>query len=124
MYGIWNVVELRVNGTVRPPLVTDVGRWRRLVFERPELATFQRMDDTLDTRRVKFDTAARRIDLLGSEGGIVGELRYDDAEPGVMAMSGRVDGWETDMRLERIDHTQFTLLQRGFRWVQDRPFNR
>ena len=124
VYGIWDVVELRVNGTVRPPLVTNVGRWRRLVFERPALATFQRMDDTLETRRVKFDTTARRIDLLGSEGGIVGELRYDDAEPGVMTVSGRVDGWETDMRLERVDHTQFTLLQRGFRWVQDRPFNR
>lgn len=124
VYGIWDVVELRVNGTVRPPLVTDVRRWRRLVFERPEFVTFQRMDDTLETRRVKFDAAARRIDMLGSEGGVVGELCYDDAEPGVMTVSGRVDGWETHMRLERVDHTQFVLLQRGFRWVQDRPFNR
>lgn len=124
LYGIWDVVELRVAGVVRPPLVTDQQRWRRLVFDHPAVAAFQRMDDTLDVRRVKVDTEARRIDLLGLDGGVAGQLQYDDATTSMMALSGSVDGQTTVIRLERVDHTQFTLLQRGFRWVQDRPFNR
>lgn len=124
LYGVWNVVELRVDGAERPPLVTDIGRWRRVVFDQPAVAAFQRMDDTFDVRRVTIDTTARRIDLLGPDGVAAGQLQYDDARSAVMAVSGRVDGQATDMRLERVDHTQFRLLQRGFRWVQDRPFNR
>lgn len=124
LYGIWDVVELRVDGTVRPPLVTDQQRWRRLVFDQPGLMGVQRMDETFVVRRVKVDTAARSIDLLGLVGGDMGRLQYDDAKTSTMTLSGSVDGQATVMRLERVDHTQFTLLQRGFRWVQDRPFNR
>ena len=85
---------------------------------------FQRMDDMFDVRRVKSDTTARRVDLLSPDGGTAGHLQYDVAQPSVLTLSGNLDEQAVDMRLERINHTQFTLLQRGFRWVQDRPCNR
>src|SRR5207247_1586972 len=31
--GIWNVDELTDNGATRPPLTTDLPRWRRVVFD-------------------------------------------------------------------------------------------
>src|SRR6185369_12340489 len=31
--GVWNVEEMVVNGTVRPPVFTDETRWRRMVFD-------------------------------------------------------------------------------------------
>jgi hypothetical protein len=35
LYGIWDVDEFLIDGQVRPPLLTDTGRWRRVIFERP-----------------------------------------------------------------------------------------
>lgn len=83
-----------------------------------------RMDDTFDFRRVTIDTMNRPVELLGSGGATVGQLRYDAVDPLTMTLSGDLDGRAVTMRLARVDHTQFLLLQRRFRWVQDRPFNR
>ncbi len=33
LHGIWNVEEFEVDGQVRPPLITDAQRWRRVVLD-------------------------------------------------------------------------------------------
>lgn len=39
--------EFGDGGDVRPPLSTDETRWQRLVFDYPNLVTYQRMDGEL-----------------------------------------------------------------------------
>lgn len=124
LYGVWTVADMRVDGVVRPPLVTDGGRWRRVVFDRPSFAAFQRMDDGFEVRMVDIDTAAHRIDVFGLEGGVAGQLQIAGADPAVMLLTGTLDAQRLEMRLERVDHTQFTLEQRRLHWIQERPFNR
>ena len=46
LYGIWNVEQMSVDGQVRPALLTDQDRWRRVVFDFPTFTSFQRPDDT------------------------------------------------------------------------------
>lgn len=40
------VHEMTVDGQPRVPLLTDTGRWRRVVFQSPTAVSFQRVDDT------------------------------------------------------------------------------
>jgi len=47
LYGIWNVEQLNIDGQTRSPLITDYGRWRRVIFDAPSRMAFQRMDDSL-----------------------------------------------------------------------------
>ena len=44
LYGIWSVTEFTVDGEPLPPLTTDENRWQHLVFDEPEIVTYQRMD--------------------------------------------------------------------------------
>ena len=56
LYGIWNVDEMRVDGEIRSPLLTDYGRWRRVIFQSPAFVSFERMDDTFSRLRGQIDT--------------------------------------------------------------------
>ena len=46
LYGIWDVEQLSIDGQLRAPLLTDYGRWRRVIFDFPERMSFQRMDNS------------------------------------------------------------------------------
>src|SRR5262245_60185025 len=35
LVGLWEVEEFTLDGTVRPPLTTDAGRWQRVIFRKP-----------------------------------------------------------------------------------------
>lgn len=35
LYGIWNIETMTIDGRLRSPLVTDYGRWRRVLFQTP-----------------------------------------------------------------------------------------
>src|SRR5690349_3345798 len=61
--GIWNVDELTDNGAPRPPLTTDLARWRRVVFDSPRFASILLMSDTRLRYTVKLDDKARTLDL-------------------------------------------------------------
>jgi len=55
LYGLWDVEELVVDGQVRPPLVTDADRWRRVMFTGGNRMSFQLMSDTRDRYNVAID---------------------------------------------------------------------
>ncbi len=46
LYGIWNVEQMSVDGQVRPAMLSDQDRWRRIIFDFQSFATFQHLDDS------------------------------------------------------------------------------
>lgn len=54
-YGIWTVSRFDVDGRTAPPLTTDQYRWQRVVFDLPEVMTYQRMSGELVDAPVKLD---------------------------------------------------------------------
>ena len=57
LYGIWNIEELAVDGEVRPVELNDYDRrWRRVIFDAPQVVVFQRTDDSL----AHYGVVARR----------------------------------------------------------------
>jgi hypothetical protein len=39
-------------------------------------------------------------------------------------LDGELNGHKVRMSLERLDANTFTLVNRGFHWVQEYPYNR
>ena len=126
LYGIWDVNELRIDGVVRSPLVTDYGRWRRVVIQNAASMTFQRMDNTFQGYAAKVDTDAKTISLTNAtDKNWTGTLAFDRPDNGdSMVLDGEMGGHKVRFDLRRMDHTKMLLLSRGFSWVQERPFNR
>jgi hypothetical protein len=124
LYGIWNVAELSVNGAVRPAMVTDRDRWRRVIFDRPTLMAFQRMDDTFQNYVVNVDTRANRIAITKGTDKNWATLNFVRPVNDQLTLDGNIDGREIHMGLQLVNRNSFLLVSRGFHWVQDYPFNR
>lgn len=124
-YGIWNVEELEVDGQVRPPLVTDAGRWRRVVFDRPETLGILFMSDARERFVMALDPARKTMALSKRDDPAwKATLSYEQPGPGDLRLAGMVDGRKVRARLRRTDESSFLLLNRGFHWINEYPFNR
>lgn len=124
LYGIWNIDRLSIDGELRPALITDTGRWRRVIFEGPEI-TFQRPDDTFVGYSTIMNTVNRNITLRkNTDRTYLADFKYHRASPDQLTLDGDMDGHKLHLELARLDLNKLPLVNRGFHWVQEYPFNR
>jgi hypothetical protein len=125
LYGIWNVEQLVVDGQERPPLVSDHDRWRRVIFDVPARMAFQKMDESLAPFGVIINTGDNTLKLSKNDNkDWKASFAYTRPAPDRLVLDGEIDGHKEKMELQLVDRVKFLLVSRGFRWVQDYPFNR
>jgi hypothetical protein len=124
LYGIWNIERMAIDGQTRSPLTTDYDRFRRVIFDRPTQAAFQRMNDTFVLYGAKIDTSAKTVTLTRSNPTIPFRFSYEQPSPDVLVLKGSIDGHTMQMEARLFDRSNFLLVTRGFHWVQEYPFNR
>jgi hypothetical protein len=125
LFGIWNVDDFEVDGKDRPPLVTDTERWRRVVFDHPMMLAVQLMSDRRIRYMLSLDPSAKTMALTKRDDPAwKAVLSYQQPEPGLIALEGTLDGQKIRAKLRRSDNTDFLLINRGFHWINEYPFNR
>jgi hypothetical protein len=133
LYGIWNIERMTIDGQERSPLVTDYGRWRRVLFQTPTGITFQRMDDTFVGYPAKIDVAAKTIAVTtvpnvpnapAATNGPTTTFTFEQPDPEHLILEGSLNGRKLRMETRLFDRNNFLLVTRGFNWIQERPFNR
>jgi hypothetical protein len=125
LHGIWEVEELATDGKDRPPLMTDKARWRRLIIDRRGTAAVQLMDDSRQFYGVTVDPERGELTLKRfNTPDPQSSFTYREPEEGVLTLDGKSDGRATRARLRRIDESKFLLINRGFHWINEYPFNR
>jgi hypothetical protein len=124
LYGIWNIERMTIDRHTRSPLVTDYGRWRRVLFPAIGGITFQRMDDTFLGYTARIDMAAKTIAVTSGPQVPAGILKFQQPDPEHLILDGSLDGHAIHMEARLFDPNTFLLLSRGFNWIQERPFNR
>lgn len=120
LYGIWNIETFTVNGEVQPPLLTDNDRYRRVIFDLPTFLAFQRMDDSFVFHPSMIDTTAGAITLTKP----AAVLRFKREGDDRLIIDGAIDNRTLHLECKLQDRAKFNLINRGFNWVQDYPFNR
>jgi hypothetical protein len=125
LYGIWNVEQMSIDGVTRSPLLTDWGRWRRIVFQAPTAMSFQRMDDTFMGYPAAIDVNAKTITLTKpSDKNWKAVFSYLQPDGERLVLDGQMDGKKVRMDTRLFDRNKFLLVKSGFRWIQEAPFNR
>jgi hypothetical protein len=125
LYGIWNVEEFEADGQVRPPLVTDAQRWRRVIFDYPKMVAIQLMTDTRRRYTLDLDAAARTMAMTKRDDPAwKAAFSYTQPEPGLLVLEGTLDGRKIKVRARRANAQDFLLIGRGFHWINEYPFNR
>jgi len=123
LYGIWVIDRMTINGIERAPLLTDAERWRRVVIQNATAVTFWRMDDTALTYQAKVDLSAKTLALTRTPDWKSVFAVQQPAEDRLI-LDGELDGRELHLETTYFDRRRFLLVNRGFNWVQELPFNR
>lgn len=124
LYGIWNVDDLSIDGQLRSPLVIDYDRWRRAVFDFPDGMAFQRMDDSFAYYGASINTKDRTLALTKySDQNWKASFTFQRPAEDQLILDGAMDSHKIHMQLRMMDRSKFLLLNRGFHWVQEYPFN-
>jgi len=124
LYGIWDVEQFSTDGQLRPPLLTDNDRWRRIIFDR-YLAAAQQLNDAESYYTATIDTKKNTIALTQRRGNNQ-KLNFTFARPAPdqLILDGDLNGHKTHIQLRIEDRNKFLLVTRGFHWIQEYPFNR
>ncbi|MBZ5507428.1 MAG: DoxX family protein [Acidobacteriia bacterium] len=125
LYGIWNVEQMSVDGKVQPPLLTDQSRWRRVIFDFPAFASFQRPDDSFQTYSASISDPDKTLTLTkATDKNWKAGFTFTRPAPDQLTLDGSMDGHKIQMQMKLIERDKFTLVNRGFHWINEYPFQR
>jgi len=126
-YGIWVIDRMTIDGIERAPLVIDYERWRRVVVQTAASVTFWRMNDTPYTVPADLDVTAKTMTLTVGQGDqrkTIGTFSVDQPAPDRLVLDGALNGKKIRMETHLVPRESFLLVNRGFNWIQELPFNR
>jgi uncharacterized membrane protein YphA (DoxX/SURF4 family) len=124
LYGIWNVEQFSIDGQIRSPLLNDYDRYRRVIFDLSNFAAFQRMDDSFTAFGASIDANAKTITLTKrADKKWRATLTYVRPAQDRLILDGTLDNHIVHMQLQLFDRNKFMLVNRGFHWIQEYPFN-
>jgi hypothetical protein len=124
-YGIWNVEELVIDGQAQQALTPEDDRWRRVVFDSPYRLAVQLADQRRIRYNLNLSSEKRLLELTKREDPKwQTALSYELLGPGRLALAGTLDGRKVRILLRLDPRPDFLLVNRGFHWINEYPFNR
>jgi hypothetical protein len=105
---------------------TDARPWTRLCVSRGDWVTIRSAGADAEYFQCRVDETAHTLTLSpAADKQAAGRVfRYARDEPRQLVLEGEVGGAATRVRFRRIDESELLLVNRGFRWVNEVPFNR
>ena len=125
LYGAYFVKSFVVNHDTLPPLTTDSTYWKHLIIQWGEYAQIRFLNDSTRGYSMKIDTVARtlylkqRLDTTNKS-----LLAYQMVDEKNMLLKGTIKNDSVSILLKRKTENDFLLMKRGFRWINEYPYNR
>lgn len=125
LYGIYNTELFVRNGDTLPPLLSDNIRWRRLIVEKSSNVSIQTMADSFSQYTLKTDTLKKQLEVI-SYGDSTEKytFHYSIPEKDNLSIWGKWQGDSIRVQFHKYNTEQFNLVNRGFHWINEYPFNR
>jgi hypothetical protein len=123
LYGIWNVDLMRIDDIERPPLLTDLARWRRLVIESGTAIAVWRMNDTPLVYAATLNMDLGKITLRAGPDAI-GSFTIEQPDATHLILDGTLRQQRMHLETTRQDLTGFLPSTRPIHWIQERPYTR
>lgn len=125
LYGIWEVTDFARNHQLVAPLLTDSTRWRYLVVDFPGRMSVHVMNDAIHRYNAKVDTVARHV-LFTVPHDSTNMMTFEYATPDTsrLELTGVAGTDSLHVTLRRIGPHGYLLVDRGFHWINEYPYNR
>lgn len=123
LYGAWDVERFTLDGEVLPP--TDALRWRQFAVPAYPVALVRRPRGEPLLFALSHDDAAGTMTLTAlDETGTTLALAVVRPATDEMVLTGPIGPGSAEIRLRRLGTEHAPLMTRGFRWIQEAPYNR
>lgn len=124
LYGVYDVnLFIRNNDTI-PLLKGDGNVWSKVVMSYQNYLTVRDMNDNLHRFRVSnFDSTKQTISIATMPGDS-SVLSYSKAPDGNLTLTGLLSGDTVLLKARYIPRDSFLIINRGFHWINEKPFNR
>jgi hypothetical protein len=126
LYGIYNTELVVRNNDTIPPLTTDTTRWRQVILQTSDYARIKLMNDTVRNYNFKIDTVKCEA-VVYPVWDTVGKTYFTytkDHDYLILNSKSNDSGNTVYVRLKRYDEKNFRLMNRGFHWINEYPYNR
>jgi uncharacterized membrane protein YphA (DoxX/SURF4 family) len=124
LYGIYYTETFIRNKDTIPPLDTDTLRWKRIVVQRENFASVRLMNDTVRNYNFKIDTVTKTAMVYPNWDTLNKNQFTYIKDTAFLTLTGKIKNDSVYIKLKRYDENNFRLVNRGFHWVNEMPFNR
>ena len=124
LYGIYDVKTFTRDNDTIPPLTTDSTRWSKLIISNPGYATIQTMTEKNKYYVFKPDTVHKTVIMYPSRDTAIKYTLSYKREDSSLNLYGILDRDSIYVKTEWYDERKYLLMNRGFHWINEHPFNR
>ena len=124
IYGLYDVETFSRNGRDVPPLVTEAARWRRVIIQSPAAFAVRMMDDSVRRYNSEYNPAKNSVTVSTDQDKGKSAFTYSRSDAEHVLLEGTLVNDALVIKLKRMDPSKFLLVNRGFHWINERPFNR
>jgi len=111
---------MSIDDEIRPTVSNDYDRrWRRVIFDAPDVVVFQRTDDSLAHYGASLDDDGRTL-ALSKRNSRMWSARFTVERPSSdrMILAGEMDRYRIRLQLQLVELDTFRLLRSTFRWIR------
>ncbi|MGH1386098.1 hypothetical protein [Kordia sp.] len=124
MYGIYDITHIEKNKDTIPLLITDTDIWKRILIQRKNSLRIYKMDDARTIFRAKLDTIEKSIKLTNRRDSTdIYNFKYT-LRDSILTLNGTHLSDTLLIKAKQYDLKKFKLINRGFHWINERPYNR
>ena len=131
LYGLYTAEQVIIDQDTIPPLLTENNRWHKVTIDYPDRATIKIMNGRTLWCDFKPDTTNQTIEFeIYSRMDTSTTLHYTILPNDQLRLEGILSSGNgtfadtVNILLQKEDLNQFLLVNRGFNWVNEYPFNR
>ena len=125
LYGIWDVEQMSIDGQLRPPLLTDRDRWRRVIFDSPKFTQLQRLDGSFFGYGSSINDPDKTVTFTkNGDKNWKSIFTFQRPTQDHLVLDGLMDGHKIHAELKLFDRNKLTLVNRGFHWINEYPFQK
>lgn len=125
LYGLYETKHFEVNGDTIQPLMTDSTRWRYLAIDWKNRAMIQTMTGKKIYYDFKPDTTTNWVHLnVRRDTVFLDSLAFSYPDSAQLLLEGIHKNDTLKILMQSKKKEDFLLINRGFRWVNETPFNR
>ena len=125
IYALYEVESFKRAGVEVPPLATDEGRWRYFTLNGRGGAVIRSVGGKRTAYRAKTDLEKNEVTLTPQNGeGKPSILAFSPVAPGKLRLMGSLGDEALEVVVRRREPQEFLLINRGFHWINETPFNR